>query len=333
MREYAAGLLAIGCRPESVLALEHATDSEALMLAIAALEVGVTIRLGPACAPFAAGFARLPVRAAELAASGGLDPVCVPTAVASDNAASLERLAAHGVMHVALEPDAVRERSRLRRGNQCALITRNGIELSLTQLHAGVSALRQLPDFLRAGEPLLITVPLDEPWLIALALAAVEVGAPVAVGLLSDAPTLRPGLIVTDAAAISELPDLSGSDASVFASLARRLGRNRTSPPARCLLVADHLVPVAVCETLQTSGTTVLHLATDPHACAPVLLNLPHCFRFDAYGLPLPDHTCELIDGCVVVRGPSVLKTTPEGAVTPIAARLDPDGFYRAPTL
>lgn len=58
VHEYAGGLLEVGCASESIFALEHNTDSESLLLLIAALEIGVTIRLGTADTPLLPGSQR-----------------------------------------------------------------------------------------------------------------------------------------------------------------------------------------------------------------------------------------------------------------------------------
>ena len=54
VRELANALLELDRPPESVFALEHAATSEALTFAVAALEAGLTVRLGLAQPPLAA---------------------------------------------------------------------------------------------------------------------------------------------------------------------------------------------------------------------------------------------------------------------------------------
>ena len=53
VRELANALLELDRPPESVFALEHAATSEALTFAVAALEAGLTVRLGLAQPPLA----------------------------------------------------------------------------------------------------------------------------------------------------------------------------------------------------------------------------------------------------------------------------------------
>ncbi|MGI9187195.1 MAG: hypothetical protein ACR2J9_06700, partial [Gaiellales bacterium] len=294
VRELANAMLELERAPESVLALEHATTSEALTFAVAALEAGMTVRLGTAQQPLAAALVATPVRAAALAQQAGIDQVAVPSATTSDGGRSLERLAAHGVLQAALHPDALAERTTERRDDQLAVIGVDGTGFSLQQLHAAMRSLQQVPDLLRPDEPVLIGVPLTDPWLVALALAAIEVGAPVALGELGDAPMIRPGIIVASVSDVAELPEPGASGPRFLAGLARRLGRNSTAPPARCLIVPDGFVDAELCGQLHLSGTAVLHAIADPHLIVPAALNQPHRHRLDAYGLPLPDHTATI---------------------------------------
>ena len=263
VHEYAGGLLEVGCASESIFALEHNTDSESLLLLIAALEIGVTIRLGTADTPFAAGFATTPIRAAHLASLARLDSVCVPVAPREDSGRSLERLAAHGVLHTALRTDAVRERTRERHGHQRALITSTNVDCTLGQLHTDVTAFRAAGDLLRPDETILITVPLDTPWSVTVALAAVEQGIPVAIGRLEDIPLLKPSVVVGTAADADALAETTAGGPTLLTTLSRHLGRSRTAPPPRCLIVGDHEVPTSVCSQLHLGGTTVQQLAAD----------------------------------------------------------------------
>lgn len=327
VRELANALLELDRPPESVFALEHAATSEALTFAVAALEAGLTVRLGLAQPPLAAALVATPVRAAALAQQTGVDQVAVPSAATSDGGRALERLAAHGVLHAALHPEALALRSAERRDDQLAVIGGDGTAFSLAELHAAMRAFQQVGDLLRPDEPVLIATPLDQPWLLALALAALEVGAPVAVGELADAPMIRPGVIVASCVDIAGLPEPGASGPRFLAGLARRLGRNSTAPPARCLLVADGFVATELCAHLNLSGTAVLHAVADPRLIVPAAMNQPHRHRFDAYGLPLPDHTATIEAERLVIRGPAGVPTCPLGTETAIGARIDTDGF------
>jgi hypothetical protein len=327
VRELANAMLELERAPESILALEHATTSEALTFAVAALEAGMTVRLGMAQQPLAAALVATPVRAAALAQQTGIDQVAIPSATTSDGGRSLERLAAHGVLQAALHPDALAERSAQRRDDQVAIIGVDGTGFTLQQLHAAMRSFQRVPDLLRADEPVLIAVPLTEPWLLTFALAAIEAGAPVALGELGDAPMIRPGVIVASVADVTDLPEPGASGPRFLAGLARRLGRNSTAPPARCLIVPDGFVDADLCGQLHLSGTNVLHGIGDPRLIVPAALNQPHHHRLDAYGLPLPEHTATIEDERLVVRGPAGIATGPLGTETAIGARIDADGF------
>ena len=327
VQELANALLELGVAPGDVVALDHATSSEALTVAVAALEVGATVRLGPAQAPFAAALAAEPARAAELASLAGIDQVAVPTATEADGGRSLERLAAHGVLHAALQPEALATRTAAERGDATTVIGSDGSAFPLAALQAAMASLQAVGDLLRPDEPLLIAVPLDQPWLLALALGALGAGAPVAIGSLDDAQAIRPGVIVASCADVSALPDPAATGPRFLAGLARRLGRNRSAPPARCLIVPDGFVERDLCADLHLSGTAVLHAVADPRLLVPAALNQPHRSRLDAYGLPLPDHAALIEDGRLVIHGPGGLRGGPLGTETAIGARIDPDGF------
>jgi hypothetical protein len=277
--------------------------------------------------PLAAALVATPVRAAALAQQAGIDQVAVPCATTSDGGRSLERLAAHGVLHAALQPEALGERTAARGVDHVAVIGADGTGFALEQLHAAMRAFQQVPDLLRPDEPVLLAVPLAAPWLLALALAAIELGAPVALGELGDAPMIRPGVIVASAVDVADLPEPGASGPRFLAGLARRLGRNSTAPPARCLIVADGFVDADLCAQLHLSGTTVLHAVADPRLIVPAALNQPHRHRLDAYGLALPGHTVAIEDERLVVRGPAGIPTGPLGTETAIGARIDADGF------
>lgn len=327
VRELANALLELGVEPEAVLALEHATTSEALTFTVAALEAGLSVRLGLAQPPLAAALVATPVRAAAVAQETGVDQVAIPSATTADGGRSLERLAAHGVLHAALHPEGLAQRTAARRDEQLAVIGADGTAFTLAQLQAGMRALQQIEDLLRPDEPVLIAVPLDQPWVLALALAALAQQAPVAIGALGDAPMVRPGVIVASCADVTALPDPGASGPRILASLARRLGRDRAAPPARCLIVADGFVDADLCAHLQLSGTTVLHAIGDPRLIAPAALNQPHRQRLDAYGLPVPEHTATIENERLVIRGPAGTPTGPLGTETSIGAAIDPDGF------
>lgn len=327
VRELANAMLELEREPETVLALEHATTSEALTIAVAGLEAGLTVRLGMAQPPLGAALVATPVRATALAQQAGIDQVAVPVSTTADGGRSLERLAAHGVLHAALHPLALAERTAGRDDAQPAIIGADGTVFTLGQLHAAMRSVQQVGDLLRPDEPVLIAVPLDQPWLLAFALAALEAGAPVAVGELGDAPMIRPGVIIASAAAVSELPEPGASGPRFLAGLARRLGRNSSAPPARCLIVPDGFVDAELCSQLHLSGTAVLHAIGDPRLIVPAALNHPHRHRLDAYGLPLPDHTAAIDDERLVIRGPAGLPTGQLGTETAIGARIDADGF------
>jgi hypothetical protein len=340
--EYAGGLLQAGCRPGDVLALEESREGEVLALVLAALDAGLAIRLGRAEPPFAAAFAGEPARAAELAALGGIDQVRVPVPTSRDRGVSLERLAAHGVLHAAHEgPDPATPTP-----GAPALATAGGGVLSRAELAAGVRSLREVGDLLRPDATLLVAVPLDRPWLVTLALAALAQGAVVALGRIGDAEELGPDLVVATRAAVeglaAELEEpgrrararslrVQRGDAerpSRLLELARRLGRGRGVRPARCLIVADGMIPRDLCTDLHVGGTTVLHAAADDRAAAPLLLNRPHRYRFDALGLPLPDHRAALVDGRLAIEGPA-LAGGRLGALPGV--RGGPDGFLLPP--
>ncbi len=336
--EYAAGLLETGCRPGQALALDEAREGEVLAILRAALTAGLAVRLGRAEPPFAAAFAADPARAAELARLAGIDPVRVPVPTARDHGASLERLAAHGVLRAAREPAPPPAPDPAR----TALATAGGAVLTAAELAAGVRALREVGDLLRPDTTLLIAAPLERPWLVALALAALETGTTVALGRIADAEELGPDVVVATGAAVEALTagmDEPGRRArarslrvqrgdaarpSRLADLARRLGRGRAVRPARCLIVAGGALPRDLCTDLHVNGTTVLHAAADDRATAPLLLNRPHRYRFDALGLPLPEHRVAVADGLLAVEGPAVAGGRLEGAMP---VRPGPDGF------
>ena len=326
-RELAHALLEVGAAPGAVVALEHAGGGEALTFAQAALEAGLAVRLGPAQAPFAAALAATPARAAELAALADVDQVAVPVAVAADRGRSLERLAAHGVLQAALDPDGLAQRAAARSDGDIAVIAHDGTAFTRGALAAAVAALQAVGDLLRPGEPVLLALPVDQPWLLALALAASAAGAPVTIGSLGDAPAIRPGVVVGSCADVADLAEPGAAGPRVLAGLARRLGRNRTAPPARCLIVPDGFVDRDLCAALHLSGTAVLHAVGDPHLLVPAALNQPHRRRIDAYGLPVPGHAAEVAAGRLVVHGPAGADAGPDGTATAIGARIDADGF------
>lgn len=320
VQELANALLEVGAPTGGVVALEHAASAEAVTVAVAALDAGLAVRLGPAQPPLAAALVATPARAAALAAEAGIDQVAIPCAATADGAASLERLAAHGVLQTALHPDALAARTAARADDDAAVIAADGAVFRAAQLAAAVAALRAVEDLLRPDEPVLFAVPLAQPWLLAFALAAVAAGAPVAVGALADAQTVRPGVIVASCADVAALPERVASGSRLLGGLARLLGRDRTLPPARCLIVPDGFVEKDLCVDLHLGGTTVLHAVGDRHLLVPAALNQPHRFRLDAYGLPVPHHDARIEDGRLVLDGPL-------GGPTSIGARLDADGF------
>ena len=340
--EYAGGLLEAGCRPGDALALEEAREGEVLAMVLAALDAGLAIRLGRAETPFAAAFAGDPARAAELATAAAVDQVRVPVPTSRDRGVSLERLAAHGVLRAAREgpgPEALPPTAP-------ALTTAGGAVLSRAELAAGVRSLREVGDLLRPGTTLLIAVPLDRPWLVALALCALETGTAVALGRIGDAEELGPDLVVAAPPAVEGLATAleepgrrararslrvqrgDPEHASRLIEMARRLGRGRGMRPARCLIVADGLIRRDLCTDLHVGGTTVLHGAADDRSAAPLLLNRPHRYRFDALGLPLPDHRSAVVGGRLAVEGPALAGGRIEAA---LGARLGPDGFLLPP--
>ncbi len=340
--EYAHGLLEAGCRPGEVLALEEAREGEVLAIVRAALEAGLAIRLGRAEPPFAAAFAGDPARAAELAALAGVDQARVPVPTSRDRGLSLERLAAHGILHAARERPAPSAPAP----GAPTLMTATGAVLTRSELAAGVRSLREVGDLLRPDTTLLIAMPLDRPWLVALALAALEDGAAVALGRIGDAEELGPDVVVATRAAVESLAAELGEpgrrararslriqpgDAERPArllGLTRRLGRGRSRHPARCLVVPDGLIPRNLCTDLHVGGTTVLHAAVDDRGAVPLLLNRPHRYRFDALGLPAPDHRCTVVDGHLSVEGPAIAE---HGLEVVLAARGGPDGFLLPP--
>ena len=340
--EYADGLLETGCRPGQSLALDEARDGEVVAVLRAALAAGLAVRLGRAEPPFAAAFAADEARAAELARLAGVDPVRVPVPTTRDHGVSLERLAAHGVLRTARGP----RRAAPPEPTRPALATAAGAVVSAAELAAGVRALRDVGDLLRPETTLLITSPLDRPWLVALVFAALECDTAVALGRIADAEELGPDVVVASSTAVETLAaglDEPGRRArarslrvqrgdverpSRLADLARRLGRNRGVRPARCLLVADGTLGRELCTDLHVSGTTVLHAAADDRAAVPLLLNRPHRYRFDALGLPLPAHHVVIRDGLLDVEGPAVAGGRLVGT---IAARPGPDGFVLPP--
>ena len=317
VRELAQAFCGLGIPAGGVVSLEHASSSEALTFAVAALEAGLAVRLGPAQPPVATALVATPVRAAALAAEAGIDQVAIPCCADADGAKALERLAAHGVLEAALHPDALAARTP----GPTAVIAADGTAFSSAQLAAALASLRAVGDLLRPDEPVLIAVPLDQPWVLALALAALDAGAPVAVGRLGDAQVVRPGVIVASCADVAALPERTAPGSRLVAGLARLLGRDRTIPPARCLIVPDGFVDRDLCVDLHLGGTSVLHAVGDPHLIVPAALNQPARLRLDAYGLPAPDHEAAIEGGRLVVTG------TTGGAETSIGARLDTDGF------
>ncbi|MFM7693116.1 MAG: hypothetical protein ACKO7U_02240 [Actinomycetota bacterium] len=336
--EYAGGLLEAGCRPGDLLALEEARDGEVLALVLAALDAGLAVRLGRAEPPFAAAFAAEPARAAELAALAGIDQVRVPVPTARDRGVSLERLAAHGVLHVAREGPLPADAAP----TAPALLTAGGAALTRAELDAGVRALREVGDLLRPDTTLLIAVPLERPWLVTLALAALATGTAVAIGRIGDAEELGPDVVVATRAAVEGLAGeldepgrrararslrIQRGDAerpSRLLEMARQLGRGRGVRPARCLIVPDGVIPRDLCTDLHVGGTTVLHAAVDDRSAAPLALNRPHRYRFDALGLPLPEHRATAAGGRLAVEGPAVAGGRLADGVP---ARGGPDGF------
>ncbi len=345
VHEYAHGLLELGCA-DGVVALDAARDGEVLLLAGAAWEAGIPIALGPVVPPFAAAFARDPARAAELALTTGVSADCIVVPSLQDQGISLERLAAHGALHAALRAYRLDERRAGLTPAAPALIGPSGVTLSRGEVIAGLTALRNVGDLLRPAETMLIASPLDQPWLVGLAFAAFAAGGAVALGRVRDASALHPGVIVASAAAVAEVAEqveLGASRraraqslrhqrggrtrSSFLPDLARRLGLPGRAPAPRCIIVVDGMIPRDLCTDLHAIGATVLHGAAAPWAAAPFLLNRPHRYRFDALGLPLPDHELAVDDAGVEVRGPAV-----HGGVsrTTIALRPGPDGFLLA---
>jgi len=338
IEEYAFGLRETGCRPGDALALDAAHEAEAVLLAAAALRAGLVVRLGPAESPFAAAIATDPARAAELASSAGIDPVRVPVPSAQDTGASLERLAAHGVLLAALQPTALEPLP----ADAPALTRTGGPVLTVAELAAGVRALREVGDLLRPGGPVLIARRLEEPWLLTLALAALEVGAPVAIGRLADAETIAPDVVVASKTAVEGLArdHAGGSQSARARSLriqrggverhsrlvdhARLIVRRRRVQPVRAMIVADGRLTRDLCTDLHVSGTLVLHAATTSTAAAPILMNRPHRYRFDVLGLPLPEHVCTIVDGQLEASGPGIAGGWTR---TAIAAQPGPDCF------
>ena len=319
VRELAHAFSGLAIPVGGIACLEHATSSEALTFAVAALEAGLAVRLGPAQPPVAAALVATPVRAAALAAEAGIDQVAIPCCAEADGAKSLERLAAHGVMEAALRPDALTQRGQTPLSQ--AVIGADGTAFTHAQLAAAIASLRAVGDLLRPDEPLLIAVPLDQPWVLALALAALDAGAPVAIGDLGDAQVVRPGVIVASCVDVAALPERTAPGSRLVAGLARLLGRDRTIPPARCLIVPDGFVDRDLCVDLHLGGTAVLHAVGDAHLIVPAALNQPARLRLDAYGLPLPGHAVRIESGRLVVEG------TTGGAETAIGARVEADGF------
>ena len=130
---------------------------------------------------------------------------------------------------------------------------------------------------------------------------------------------MGPGLIVASCADVSALPDRAAPGSRLIAGLARLLGRDRTIPPARCLIVPDGFVDRDLCVDLALGGTTVLHAIGDPRLIVPAALNRPDRHRLDAYGLAVPDHEVAITGDRLVVRG----ATAPGGVETAIGACLD----------
>ena len=84
-----------------------------------------------------------------------------------------------------------------------------------------------------------------------------------AIGRLEDIPLLKPGVVVGTAADADALAETTAGGPTLLTQLSRHLGRSRTAPPPRYLIVGDHEVPASVCSHLHLGGTTVHPLAAD----------------------------------------------------------------------
>lgn len=348
IEEFAAGLVALGAPPGAGFAVPAVADGETALLAIAALEAGLHLVLDDPSVPTSAGL--------RLATDVGppADPLW-PLLRVLDSGRSLDRIAAHGAMHVALAPQDLARRTAARNATDPAIVTSAGPPLDFAALWAGVDRLLDLGDLLRAGEPILFARGLDAPWVVALAMAAYARGAPIAFGGAATAGATGPGVIVDGPSLARDLEAVVGDPQSGYLARLRRIraaraerGRapsstadtgvrvagalQRGADPfpsgrrARLVLLEDTDRPRAFYERTHDLGPLPLRLAADPAAAAPVLLNRPHRFRLGALGLPLPDHDVHLEDGRVVVHGPSIAGPA-RRARTGIAARPGPDGF------
>jgi hypothetical protein len=326
VEEFAAGLVALDCRRGDRFALPSVADGEALLLAMAAIEVGLAIVFGDGPAPPRSGLRITPDEEADT------DPR-FPLLRPLDDGRSLDQLAAHGVLHIALEPDLRPRRTAERQAGDVALIVPGAATLDLQALWAAIRALHAVEDLLRPEEPILFARPLDAPWVLALALAAYAVGAPIAFG---DATTLRaaaPGVIVHGALLAESLPALLEEDQSRrgYLERLRRARVARTVGPGATLIPRLVLADVGDLSAedarrIHAAGPLPLRLATAAEVAGPALLNRPALHRSDALGLPLPEHRAEIVEGCVRITGPAVAgptRTTDIG----IPGRMDGDGL------
>ncbi len=348
--ELADGLLEVGCTAGDILALEHDCVGEALLLALAGLEIGMSVRLGPATLPFRAAFAASPLRAAELSALAQLDPLAVPSDPPSDGGISLERLAAHGIVHRARGGKAAEELPTRGAGSLPAVIGPAGDAISFDDLRAGVRALRSVGDLLRPNEALRIAPDLGRPWRLTLALAGVEAGSLVSIGPLRAGTPVLPDIVAASReqalllaqsiaaprwpafarrARLQSLRVMRGSRGrpDLIARLVGALSQRGAPCGPRCLIVGDGIVPRSVCLDLHVAGTTVLQAAVDDRVAAPVLLNRPRNYRFGALGLPLPGFDCQLVDGLLEVHHADG-RGRQSRQRTLVAARPGPGGFF-----
>ena len=349
IEEFAGGLVALGVPPGAGFALPDVADGEAALLAIAALEVGLHLVLDDPSERTSVGLRT----AADI--GPGIDPL-QPLLRTLDGGRRLDRLAAHGAMHVALAPGDLARRTAARSGSDPAIVANGAPALDFAALWAGIERLADLGELVRQGEPILFARGLDAPWVVALAMAAYARGAPIAFGGAATAGAIGPGVIVDGPALAHDIEAVVGDTESGYLARLRRIRaargeRGRSSsqitdtgvrvatafqrgedpfPPgrrARLVLFESTKRPRAFYERIHDLGPIPLRLATDPAVAAPVLLNRPHRYRLGALGLPLPDHTVHLEDGRVVVDGPAVAGPT-RRAQTGIAARTGPDGFF-----
>jgi hypothetical protein len=294
---------------------------------MAAIEIGLALVFGDGPAPTRAGLRTTPDEAPD-------DPR-FPVLRPLDDGRSLDRIAAHGVLRIALEPDLRSRRTAERKGTDTALIVPGKTTLDLDALWAAIRALEEVEDLLRPDEPILFARALDAPWVLALALAAYARGAPILFGGAVAARTYGPGVIVHGGLLQADLitvleEDYAGRRGYLDLLRRARASRDRGGPAVigstRAVLIADGDLPVAGYERIHALGCLPLRLATSPDAAGPALLNRPGRYRLDALGVPLPSHTADVVDGWVRVDGPCV--AAPErSALTAIRGHLEPDGF------